>query len=144
METLVDILKKVLADTFTMYLKTHNFHWNVEGINFVQLHDFFGELYKELHSSVDLIAEELRKLDSYAPGSLTRFKELTDIEDELAIPNSVEMISKLLVDNQKLLTTLSITFKLADKFDKQGLADFIASRIDAHEKHGWMLRSLLK
>jgi starvation-inducible DNA-binding protein len=144
METLKELLKKLLADTFAMYLKAHNFHWNVEGINFVQYHDFFGDLYKELHSSVDQIAEELRKLDSYAPGSLKRFQEITEIEDELNIPTSIEMVEKLLSDNQKLINTLSICFKLADQFDKQGLADFIASRIDAHEKHGWMLRSILK
>jgi starvation-inducible DNA-binding protein len=144
METLKELLKKLLADTFAMYLKAHNFHWNVEGINFVQYHDFFGDLYKEIHSSVDQIAEELRKLDSYAPGSLKRFQEITEIEDELNIPTSIEMVEKLLSDNQKLINTLSICFKLADQFDKQGLADFIASRIDAHEKHGWMLRSILK
>ena len=144
METLIELMKKTLADTFTMYLKAHNFHWNVEGINFVQFHDFFGKLYEELHSSVDEIAEEIRALNSYAPGSLTRFKELTEIEEETNIPTSTEMVRKLLTDNEKIINTLNLTFKLADQFDKQGLADFIAGRIDTHEKHGWMLRSILK
>lgn len=144
MDTLTEMMKKVLSDTFAMYLKAHNYHWNVEGINFPQYHEFFGNLYEELHGAVDPIAEQIRALDSYAPGSFTRFMELTDIEEELTIPTSVEMVGKLIVDNQKVLETLNIAFKLADEFDKQGLADFIAGRIDTHNKHAWMLRSIIK
>ena len=144
METLVEIMRKVLADTFAMYLKAHNYHWNVEGINFPQYHDFFGKLYEELHGAVDPIAEEIRSLDAYAPGSFTRFMELTEIEDELNIPMAREMASRLLADNEIVLRTLDVAFKLADQFDKQGLADFIAGRIDVHNKHAWMLRSILK
>ena len=81
METLQEIMKKVLADTFALYLKAHNYHWNVEGINFPQYHEFFGNLYEELHGAVDPIAEEIRSLDTYAPGSFTRFMELTEIEE---------------------------------------------------------------
>ena len=144
METLVEIMRKVLADTFAMYLKAHNYHWNVEGINFPQYHDFFGKLYEELHGAADPIAEEIRSLDAYAPGSFTRFMELTEIEDELNIPMAREMASRLLADNEIVLRTLDVAFKLADQFDKQGLADFIAGRIDVHNKHAWMLRSILK
>ena len=127
-----------------MYLKAHNYHWNVEGSNFPQYHDFFGNLYQELHGAVDPIAEEIRALDAYVPGSLSRFLELTEIEDELSIPNGVEMARRLMVDNQKVIMTLDMAFKLADEFDQQGLADFIAGRLDAHKKHGWMLRSITK
>jgi starvation-inducible DNA-binding protein len=144
METLIEMMRKVLADTFAMYLKAHNYHWNVEGSIFPQYHDFFGNLYQELHGAVDPIAEEIRALDAYVPGSLSRFLELTEIEDELSIPNGVEMARRLMVDNQKVIMTLDIAFKLADELDQQGLADFIAGRLDAHKKHGWMLRSITK
>ena len=144
METLQEIMKKVLADTFALYLKAHQYHWNVEGSNFPQYHEFFGNLYEELHGAVDPIAEQIRALDTYAPGSMTRFMELTDIEDELAVPAGVEMARRLMTDNERVLATLNIAFKLADTMDKQGLADFIAGRIDIHSKHGWMLRSITK
>lgn len=144
METLIEMMRKVLADTFAMYLKAHNYHWNVEGSNFPQYHDFFGNLYQELHGAVDPIAEEIRALDAYVPGSLSRFLELTEIEDELSIPNGVEMARRLMVDNQKVIMTLDVAFKLADELEQQGLADFIAGRLDAHKKHGWMLRSITK
>lgn len=144
METLIEMMRKVLADTFAMYLKAHNYHWNVEGSNFPQYHDFFGNLYQELHGAVDPIAEEIRALDAYVPGSLSRFLELTEIEDELSIPNGVEMARRLMVDNQKVIMTLDMAFKLADELDQQGLADFIAGRLDTHKKHGWMLRSITK
>lgn len=144
METLVEMMRKVLADTFAMYLKAHNYHWNVEGPNFSEYHNFFGNLYEELHGAVDPIAEEIRALDAYAPGSFTRFMELTDIEDETTIPSPLEMVRRLQADNQTVLNTLNVAFKLATNFDKQGLADFLAGRIDSHSKHGWMLRSLTK
>ena len=144
METLVEIMKKVLADTFALYLKAHNYHWNVEGSNFPQYHEFFGNLYEELHGAVDPIAEEIRSLDAYAPGSFTRFMEITEIEDEVTVPAGVEMTRRLMTDNERVLATLNMAFKLADTMDKQGLADFLAGRIDVHNKHGWMLRSITK
>ena len=144
METLQEIMKKVLADTFALYLKAHNYHWNVEGSNFPQYHEFFGNLYEELHGAVDPIAEEIRSLDTYAPGSFTRFMELTEIEDEISVPAGVEMARRLMTDNERVLATLNVAFKLADQFDKQGLADFLAGRIDIHNKHAWMLRSITK
>ena len=144
MDTLIEIMRKVLADTFAMYLKAHNYHWNVEGVNFPQYHEFFGNVYEELHGAVDPIAEEIRSLDAYAPGSFTRFLELTTIEDETSIPGGIEMARRLAMDNEKVLATLDIAFKLADELDQQGLADFIAGRIDTHKKHGWMLRSITK
>jgi len=144
METLQEMMKKVLADTFALYLKAHNYHWNVEGQNFPQYHEFFGNLYEELHDAVDPIAEQVRALDAYAPGSFTRFMELTDIEDEVTVPAGVEMARRLMTDNEKVIGTLNIAFKLAEQLDKQGLADFLAGRIDIHNKHQWMLRSITK
>jgi len=144
METLQEIMKKVLADTFALYLKAHNYHWNVEGQNFPQYHKFFGNLYEELHGAVDPIAEEIRALDAYAPGSFTRYMELTEIEDDTTVPTDIEMARRLMVDNERVIATLNVAFKLADAMDKQGLADFIAGRLDVHNKHAWMLRSIIK
>lgn len=144
METLVEMMRKALADTFAMYLKTHNYHWNIEGPNFADYHAFFGTLYEELHGAVDPIAEHIRSLDAYAPGSLSRYSELTEIQDELTIPSPLEMMRRLYNDNQIVLNTLNLTYKLAQQFDKQGLANFLAERIDTHNKHAWMLRSLTK
>jgi len=144
MDVLQNLMKKLLADTFALYLKAHNFHWNVEGADFAQYHEFFGDLYEEIYGAVDPTAEQIRTLDTYAPGSLSRFSELTDIEDELMTPDPREMCRRLAVDNQKVLATLNMAFKMADNYDKQGIADFLAGRIDAHEKHAWMLRSFSK
>lgn len=144
METLIDLMKKTLADTFTMYLKAHSFHWNVEGPNFPQFHDFFGDLYEELHDAVDPIAEEIRALDSYAPGSMSRLLELTEIREQTIIPSSVAMTAELLNDNEIILQDLQVVFELATELNKQGLADFISGRIDIHTKHAWMLRSITK
>lgn len=144
METLIDIMRKVLADAYAFQLKANNYHWNVEGPNFPQYHKFLQKLYEEVFDATDDIAEQIRALDAYAPGSFTRFLELTDIKCESTIPSGVEMMTRLIEDNNKVLDTLNVAFKLADEFDKQGLADYIAGRIDAHNKHGWMLRSIIK
>lgn len=137
-------MKVVLASTFAFYLKAQNFHWNVEGPNFNDYHGFFGKLYEEVWGAVDAIAEEIRTLDSYVPGSLSRFSQLSKVDDQINIPNAKAMITELHSDNRLLIAELNKAFRLADDADKQGLADFLAGRIDAHEKHGWMLRALSK
>lgn len=144
METLIELMKKILADSYAFTIKAQNYHWNVEGPNFPQYHEFFGKLYEEVYSSIDTTAEEIRALGAYSPGSFGRFRELSDIEDETNIPIPTDMVSKLVADNEIILETLKTTFKLADNLDEQGLADYIAGRIDAHKKHGWMLRSIIK
>jgi starvation-inducible DNA-binding protein len=144
METLIELMKKVLADSYAFTIKAQNYHWNVEGPNFPQYHDFFGKLYEEVYSSIDTTAEEIRALGSYAPGSFSRFQELSDIEDETGFPVPAEMFRKLLADNQVIIETLTTAFGLADNFNEQGLADYIAGRIDAHKKHDWMLKSISK
>lgn len=143
METLIEIMRKALADAYAFQLKVNNYHWNVTGPNFPQYHEFLGKLYQEVFASTDNIAEQIRALGAYAPGSFTRFIELTDIEDEVNIPTSNEMISRLVSDNDKYLETLNMAFKLANQFDKQGLVNFLADRIDVHNKHAWMLRSII-
>ena len=141
---LVDNIKVLLASSFSLYLKAANFHWNVEGPNFPQYHEFLGEFYAEVYGTIDTLAEYIRALDSYAPGSFTRFQELTLIEDcvEQLVPT--EQFTELLVDNNTLLTYLNATFALATAENQQGIANFLAERIDAMQKHNWMLRSILK
>jgi starvation-inducible DNA-binding protein len=141
---LSDNLKVLLASTNSLSIKAQNFHWNVEGDNFPQYHEFFGNFYEEVYSSVDRIAEYIRTLDSYAPGSLSRYAELTIIEDQTKIPRPNLMFAELLSDNGKMIDLLNGCFVSAEEENKQGVANFIAERLDAHEKHGWMLRSILK
>ena len=144
METLLEMMRKVLADAYAFQLKANNYHWNVEGPNFAQYHKFLGKLYEEVFAATDTIAEQIRALDTYAPGSFTRFLELTNIECETTIPMALEMMRRLKLDNDKILETLNVAFKLAEELDKPGLADYLAGRIDAHSKHGWMLNSFTK
>jgi starvation-inducible DNA-binding protein len=141
MEELHNALKIVLSDTFTMYLKTHSFHWNVIGPNFPQYHDFFGDLYGELHGAVDPIAEQIRAVDSFAPSSLDRIKELTRIKESDTIPTAERMFQLLINDNNIVLDSLKQAYDLADKEGELGLANFLQDRMDIHKKHGWMLRA---
>ena len=142
---LADLLKTYLASTFAYYLKAHMFHWNVEGPDFAQLHEFFGNLYQEVYDgSIDRTAEYIRAMGDYAPGSFERFSELSIIKGQTKIPRARLMIEELLANNSQLLDLLNETFATAEQENQQGIANFIAERIDAHQKHGWMLRSFLK
>lgn len=142
---LVDDLKILLATSYAFAVKAQHFHWNVEGADFPQYHKFFGDIYEEVFdNAIDQLAEYIRVLDSYTPGSLTRLKELSQIEDQLKIPRAELMMAELYNDNEKLLKMFKQSFHTAENEDEQGIADFIAGRIDAHGKHGWMLRSILK
>lgn len=143
-EELAEHLKKCLANTFCLYLKAHNYHWNVQGMHFNDLHAFFGALYTEVWGAVDLIAEHIRTLDAYAPGSLKRFGDLSDIEDELNVPNAMEMIVRLKADNMKLIQCLKEAQKIAQKADVVGIDNFLQDRIDIHFKHHWMLTATSK
>ena len=144
MNELTEALKKALADTFAFYLKAHNFHWNVEGANFSEYHAFFDTLYNDAWGAVDSIAEHIRTLDSYAPGSFSRFSELSRIKDEVNIPSAMSMMTKLESDNRIVIETLTTAMKAADKAGKANISNFLQDRIDAHEKHGWMLRAISK
>ena len=141
---LSDNLKVLLASVNSLSIKAQNFHWNVEGDNFPQYHEFFGNFYEEVYGSVDKVAEYIRTLDSYAPGSLSRYAELTIIEDQVKIPRAKLMFVELLSDNEKMIDLLNGCFSSAEEENKQGIANFIAERLDAHEKHQWMIRSILK
>jgi starvation-inducible DNA-binding protein len=141
---LVDNLKVLLGSTFAFYVKIHGFHFNIEGDNFPQYHKFLGDFYAEVYNSIDPIGEYIRTLDSYAPGSLSRYAELTIIEDQTKIPRPNLMFAELLSDNEKMIDLLNACFSSAEEENKQGIANFIAERLDAQAKHGWMLRSILK
>ena len=141
---LLDELKKVHADAFTFYLKAHFYHWNVEGPNFPQYHDFLQNLYQEVFASIDTLAELIRTLDSYAPGTLTRLKELTTIEETDDVPDAKTMMTRLLQENNILRASLLTAYTTADTTGEVGIANFLQDRIQAHEKHSWMLRSIIK
>lgn len=142
--TLIDSIKMVLANNFALYLKAHYFHWNVEGPDFAQFHEFFGDLYTEIYSSIDHFAEEIRALDAYAPGSFERYIELSQIKGEERLLTSLEMLRQLQVDNQTMIASLQQAYKLAEASVELGLSNFIQDRIDQHKKHAWMIRSFLK
>lgn len=141
---LAESMKVVLATSFAFYLKAHNYHWNVEGPNFNDYHAFFKTLYKEVWAATDLIAEHIRVLDEYVPGSFGRYYQLSTISDEVNIPTAINMIRKLEEDNRKVLESLVEAHKAAEKSNKIGIVNFLEERIDVHEKHGWMLRAIAK
>lgn len=145
MEELKLITKVVLADTFTLYFKMQSYHWNVECKNFMEMHGFFGDLYAELWGAVDTVAEELRALDEYAPGSLMELYNYKTVAEDASRPVSVNgMLVTLGVNNEQVIESLNKLFQVATANNQQGLADFAAGRIDIHKKHGWMIRSYLK
>jgi starvation-inducible DNA-binding protein len=140
-EQLIAEMKRLLANTFALYLKSHNYHWNITGPNFAQYHEFFGDFYEEIHSSVDTTAEEIRKLGAFAPGSFGRYSELTDISDEITIPESAIMFARLAKDNDVVIKNLYIAREVAEGMGAFGTVDYLESRISVHEKHAWMLKS---
>ena len=139
-----EALKVCLANTFAFYLKAHYFHWNVEGAHFAAYHKFFQKIYEDAFDAVDAIAEHIRTLDAYAPGSFVRYNELKTIEDEIYIPPALSMMAKLLEDNAKVTESLKAAFAIADSQKMEGIANFLADRIDTHAKHGWMIKAHLK
>lgn len=141
---LVDNLKTNLADLYALYIKAQNYHWNVEGPDFAQYHKFLGDFYESIGDEIDVVAELIRTMDEYAPGSFSRFSELTSIEDERSIRKSLEMFNILNMDNEKVLINLRSTYEVAEQDKQYGISNQIQDIITAHEKHAWMLRSFLK
>jgi starvation-inducible DNA-binding protein len=141
MEQLQQELKELLASVVSFAIKIQNYHWNVTGPNFSQYHEFFGELYGEVNGSADGIAELLRTTGAFAPGSLSRFAELTRIDDELAIPEPTIMFTRLIRDNALILVFLYQVRRTAESLDQAGIVNFIEDRIATHEKHDWMLKA---
>lgn len=145
MDELKAALKILLADVFVVYFKAHSYHWNVEGSNFSEYHRFFGELYEDLQGAIDTTAEELRACGEYAPISLENLYSFKTIEEDSDQPtNAKQMFGRLTAANDQLIETLNKVFTTASSANEQGVADYAAGRIDAHKKHGWMLRSFMK
>lgn len=139
---LVEKSKEVLANTFVLYMKAHGYHWNVVGSDFPQLHDFFGEFYEEVHGAVDDLAEHIRQLDAFAPGTLKRLLEVSTLEEDDKVPPPNKMITNLLDANEKVLNTVVEAYELAEQEKMFGYSNFLQDRISAHSKHRWMLKSI--
>lgn len=144
MDPLSTSLNNVLANSFVMYFKAHSHHWNVVGMEFSQLHSFFGDLYEELHGAVDGIAEEIRSIDQAAPRTLSEMYQYKTINEGNIALTAQEMLEDLLIANGGVTESLNKAMEIALSVNDQGLADFLAGRIDTHKKHGWMIRSHLK
>ncbi|MCR6631227.1 MAG: DNA starvation/stationary phase protection protein [Magnetospirillum sp.] len=138
-----DGLSRLLADTYTLYLKTHNFHWNVTGPMFNTLHLMFEQQYNELALAVDLIAERIRALDFPAPGSYRQFAALTSLKEEDGVPSAEDMIRILVKDQEAVVRTARSIFPVVDDAHDEPSADLLTQRMQVHEKTAWMLRSLL-
>jgi len=141
---IADGLSHVLADSYTLYLKTHNFHWNVTGPMFNTLHLMFEQQYTELATAVDLLAERIRTLDQPAPGSYKQFAKLSTIKEAEGVPAAEEMIAQLVAGQEAVARTARRAFAAAEKGGDQPTADLLTERMQVHEKNAWMLRSLLK
>jgi starvation-inducible DNA-binding protein len=137
-------LSRLLADSYTLYLKTHNFHWNVTGPQFNTLHLMFEAQYTELALAVDLIAERIRALDHPAPGSYAQYSKLSSIKEETGVPKAKEMIKQLVAGQEAVARTAREIFPTVDKAHDEPTADLLTQRMQVHEKNAWMLRSLLE
>ncbi len=137
-------LSRLLADTYTLYLKTHAFHWNVTGPMFQTLHLLFEQQYTEEWNALDLIAERIRALGNTAPGSYRQFAQLTSIAEEEGVPKATAMIRQLIEGQEAVVRTARALFKVVDKASDEPTADLLTQRMQVHEKNAWMLRSLLE
>lgn len=143
-KAIADELAKTLADSFALYLKTHNFHWNVTGPMFNTLHLMFMDQYTELWNALDVIAERIRSLGHPAPGSFGAYTALTSIKEEAGVPKAEEMIRQLIEGHETVARTARVAFAAAERGGDQSTMDTLTQRLQIHEKTAWMLRSLLE
>ncbi|MFO1425495.1 MAG: Dps family protein [Steroidobacteraceae bacterium] len=141
---IADGVAHLLADTYTLYMKTHSFHWNVEGPMFNTLHDMFMVQYTELWNALDLIAERIRSLGLPAPGTYAEFARLTSIEETPGVPEALDMVRLLVAGHEAVARTARKVLPLADKAGDEVTTDLLTQRLQVHEKTAWMLRSLLR
>ncbi len=137
-------LSRLLADTYVVYLKTHNFHWNVEGPMFQTLHLMFMEQYTETWNAIDLIAERIRSLGEYAPGTYKEYAKLTRIKETDGVPKAEQMVRLLIEGQEAVVRTARELLPVADRAHDEPTLDLLTQRMQVHEKNAWMLRSLLK
>ena len=140
---ITDGLSRLLADTYTLYLKTHNYHWNVTGPQFNTLHTMFETHYVELAAAVDLIAERIRALGAWAPGSYSAFSALATVREADGIPTAEAMVAELAADQATVVRTARAVFPAADAAGDEPTADLLTQRMQVHEKTAWMLRAML-
>lgn len=143
-EKIADALSKVLADSYMLYLKTHNYHWNVTGELFHPLHEQFEEQYSELAEAIDEIAERIRALGYRAPGTFKEFNELTSIDEQQDEPDAMEMVRRLAEGNEQVLRTAREALKPANEAEDEATIDLLTERLKVHSKTAWMLRSHLE
>jgi starvation-inducible DNA-binding protein len=137
-------LSRLLADTYVVYLKTHNFHWNVEGPMFQTLHQMFMDQYTEAWNAIDLVAERIRSLGHYAPGTYREYLELARVKETPGVPKAGQMVKLLIEGQEAVVKTARELLPIAEKADDQPTLDLLTQRMQVHEKNAWMLRSLLK
>lgn len=144
MEKLVELMKRLLADVYAHGLRAQNYHWNVEGPDFMQYHGLFGSVYEAAAGDVDTVAEHIRALQAYAPATFKRFMELSSIQDDETVPEALEMVRRLLECNQKVLATAALATAAAEELGQHGVLNFLEGITDAYEKQAWMLRATSK
>lgn len=144
MDATIEATKRVLANSYKFTLLAQNYHWNVEGPFFSQLHELFGGIYEEVQGSIDRTAEHIRALDSLTPASFKRFDELSNIPDETEVIDAREMLTRLNEANELMIQSILACFEHANNSNAQGLANYMAERHEAHKKHGWMLKATLR
>ena len=144
MEILITQLKTILGTNFALYFKAHSFHWNIEGSNFPQYHRFLGKFYESIFDQTDPIAEHIRQLDAYSTTSLGRMLELSDIPETTNIPPALAMISELKNDNDRFIIHLRAGIVAADEAGEPAVSNFLQELLANHQKHAWMLRSIIK
>lgn len=144
MNDLILALRKTLASNFALYLKTHMFHWNVEGPNFAEYHGFWSGVYEDLFDQSDVLAEYIRQAGEYAPGSLTIYSQISEVKDEEIYPSDKGMFLQFMADNATMITLYEQLYHVAEAAHEHQISNYAADRLGAHKKHAWMVRSYLK
>ena len=144
MDKFTNQLKIAFASQYAFAIKAQNFHWNVEGADFYQLHLLFETIYEEVYGAVDAFAENIRKIKAYTPASLSRFSTLTEVSDEVEVLDPQSMVAELLADAEKMQEIMKVVFAEAEARGEHGLSNFLADRQDAFAKHAWFLRATAK
>ena len=144
MEKLIEQLRTILGTNFGLYFKIHSYHWNIEGSNFVEYHTYLGNLYTQIFNNTDLIAEKIRALGTYTPVSLTRMKELSDIEEDVSVLEAMPMFQNLVVANDRYIIHLRAGIVAAEAANEPAIGNFLQDILDQHQKHAWFLKSIAK
>ena len=144
MNDLIQTLRTTLASNFALYLKTHMFHWNVEGSNFAEYHEFWSGVYEDLFAQSDVLAEYIRQAGEYAPGSLSVYSEISEVKDEEGFPKAEQMFNQFMADNATMINVYDRLYKAAEAAEQFQISDYAAQRLGVHRKHAWMVRSYLK